>query len=100
MGWGGHLHLVSSSYPGAEEGRHIKGQEAGAWLGGQEGELRRNQGKAEAGGTGHALNTSCENEASSTFLGDEAAARQVYGVLAQRMEGQVLEGWRTRQRCL
>lgn len=38
------------------------------------------------------MNASCKNEASPTFLGDEAAARQVYGVRAQHMEGEVLQG--------
>lgn len=42
-----HLHLVSSLNPGAEVGRHIKGQEAGAgWEGRKEGSWRGNQGKA------------------------------------------------------
>lgn len=39
-----------------------------------------------------ALNASCKDEASPTFLGDEAAARQVYGVRAQHTEGEVPQG--------
>lgn len=53
-----HLHLVSSSNPGAEVGRHIKGQEAGAGVGGQEGgELRGKSGQS----TRHALDASRKN---------------------------------------
>lgn len=79
-------------YPGAEDGPHIKGQEAEAGEGGQEGgKLWRNQGKRGGGGAPFMLwNASCKNETSPTLLGNEAAAGQAAGLV--HMDSEVAQG--------
>lgn len=72
---------MSSLYPGAEEGTHIKGRKLE--LGREDrkekscAETRAKEGRPPK----HARNASCKNETSPTFLGNEAAAGQAAGLV-------------------
>jgi len=69
-------------------------QRAGSWSrGGRTGRRRAGGKPGQRWGHRHALNPSCKNEASPTFLGDEAAARQAPEVRAQHGRVQHVRGW-------